>query len=379
MQSRIDRLVKTVNYEKADRIPLVAWRSDYMINYFGLEQRDMNFENMVDVFVRGNEVFDWDACDISAPFNPTYGERTKIFRGSMYHMNDDRNAVQINPAVIEIMAPEEYDDFIKDPVHFTSEVLLPRRYKVFGPDVSKEEKIAALAAFDEIGAKTGKFKNDIVEKTGLVGTAHVMVSVPIDYIFDFLRNMSGIAKDMRRCPEKVIAASDALIPATLNDIKRAKVIPHSAVTSALHLTPFLKPKDFEKFYWPYFRDIIVTSHEYGHKCKMLFEKSWKHVFDYLDELPENSLIGYFEKEDGFGECVKHFAPKKQIVVGGIESELLRVGTVQQVIDQVKFNIDNYCGDGGVMLAPDLPLIYKVDAKPENYKAAMDTVRKYGNY
>ena len=32
-----------------------------------------------------------------------------------------------------------------------------------------------------------------------------------------------------------------------------------------------------------------------------------------------------------------------------------------------------------MLAPDLPLIYKVDAKPENYKAAMDTVRKYGNY
>ena len=379
MQSRIDRLVKTVNYEKADRIPLVAWRSDYMINYFGLEQRDMDFENIVDVYVRGNEVFDWDACDLSAPFNPTYGERAKIFQGSMYHMNDDHNAVQIDPSAIEPMAPEEYEDFTKDPPRYLANVLLPRRLKVFDENHTKEEKLAALRALDEINAKNAVFRNSVVDKTGLVGTAHVMVSVPIDFIFDFLRNMTGIAKDMRRCPEKIIEASDVLVQHTLNDIKNAPVIPHSAVTSALHLTPFLKPKDFERFYWPYFEDIIVTSHNCGHKCKMLFEKSWKHVFNYLDELPANSLIGYMEREDGFGYCVEHFAPKKQIIVGGIESELLARGTKQQVIDQVKFNIENYCGDGGVMLAPDLPLIYKVDAIPENYKAAMDTVRKYGNY
>ena len=67
MQSRIDRLVKTVNYEKADRIPLVAWRSDYMINYFGLEQRDMNFENMVQLIIT-MILFKWAIALFDTPF-----------------------------------------------------------------------------------------------------------------------------------------------------------------------------------------------------------------------------------------------------------------------------------------------------------------------
>ena len=378
-EERQKRIATTLRYEKADRIPLVAWRSDYMVNYFGLQQRDMDFESEIDVYIRGNMEFDWDVCDVSDPFNPTYGARAEILRGSVYHINDDRNAVQIDPSVIEIMPPEEYDAFIADPLHHLADVVYPRRYKIWSHDVSKEEKFAALEALDALGAKSGAYRKKISEETGFIGSSHIFFSVPIDYIFDDLRNMTGIAKDIRRCPEKVIAASDMLIEYTMKDVRMAPRIDYSSATAALHLAPFLKPKDFEKVYWPYFRRLVEESFSLGHRSKMLFEKSWKHVFDYLDDLPDNCLIGYFEKEDGFGNCVKRFGPKKQIVVGGIESDLLARGTKEQVIEQVRYNIDNYCGDGGVMLAPDLPLIYKVDAKPENYKAAMETVRKYGDY
>jgi len=149
-------------------------------------------------------------------------------------------------------------------------------------------------------------------------------------------------------------------------------------TAAVHLAPFLKPKDFEKVYWPYFKKITTSCFEKGYVNKLLFEKSWKHVFNYLEELPDRSICGYVEKEDGFEETVKYFG-NRMIVVGGIQSDLLARGTVEEVKAQVKKTIDTACGDGCVMLAPDLPLIYPVDAKPENYKAAMETVRQYGNY
>jgi len=378
-EQRKERVSKTLQNEKADRIPLVAWRSDYLVPYYGYQMSEIdNYDKMLEIYKRANEEFDWDVCDLTDPFGLTYPLKGEALRGSMYHMNDDRNAVQIDPSVVEIMGQDEYDAFIKDPLHMLGDVILPRRYKLLSEDVLEEEKFAGLDRIAEINAKSFAFRKQVVEETGLLGSSHVFWSVPIDYIFDMLRNFTGIVKDIRRCPEKVCEASDIMVEYYCKDIRKQPRIPYSMATSALHLAPFLKPADFEKVYWPYFRKLVETSFECGHQSKLLFEKSWKHVFDFLDELPKNCICGYFEKEDGFGNVVKRFGDK-MIIVGGIESDLLARGTVEQVEAQVKDTIDKYCGDGGVMMATDLPIIYKVDAKPENYKAAMETVRKYGNY
>jgi len=70
-------------------------------------------------------------------------------------------------------------------------------------DLSKEEKFKGFEANDAIGKRSFAWRNDVYDKTGLVNSAHFFFSVPIDYIFDDLRNFTGIAKDIRRCPEKV--------------------------------------------------------------------------------------------------------------------------------------------------------------------------------
>jgi len=104
--ARIARVVKTLNGEKADKIPLVAWRSDYQYAYYGIQQNEFkDYEKATEVYLRGNEEFDWDVCDLSDPFLLTYPLRGEALKGSMYHLNDDRNAVQIDPSVIEIMPP----------------------------------------------------------------------------------------------------------------------------------------------------------------------------------------------------------------------------------------------------------------------------------
>ena len=378
-QERTQRIITTLKNEKADRIPSVAWRADYLVYYYGYTMSQIDsHEKMLEIFKRADQDFDFTVCDPIEPIGLTYPVKESICAGSMYRLNDDGNAVQIDPSLIEIMKPDEYDAFNADTLHYLADVCLPRRYGILSPDMPKEEKFARLKQLDEVAARSGAFRRAVWDQTALVGSAHIFYGMPVDVIFDFLRNFTGIILDIRRQPQKLIEACEILEGYTIKDIKSAPVIPGSSATCALHLAPFLKAKDFEKVYWPSFRRIIEATHECGHSSKLLFEKSWKHVFDFLDDLPVNSVCGYFEKEDGFENVCKRLGDH-MIIAGGIETELLARGTVEENVNQIKRIIDECCQDGGVFLAPDLPMVYKVDGNPENYKAVMDTIRDYGTF
>ena len=86
----------------------------------------------------------------------------------------------------------------------------------------------------------------------------------------------------------------------------------------------------------------------------------------------------FEKDEDFREICKHFGDH-MILAGGVSTELLAHGTVEENVEYTKALIDDCCQDGGVFLAADLPILYKNDAKKENLKAVCDTIDTYGRF
>ncbi|HUT96747.1 MAG TPA: uroporphyrinogen decarboxylase family protein, partial [Dehalococcoidales bacterium] len=62
--------------------------------------------------------------------------------------------------------------------------------------------------------------------------------------------------------------------------------------------------------------------------------------------------------------------------GNVPTDLLAVGTPQQVKDYVKNLIDTCAGGGGYMVANG---VAADDVKPENFKMMIDSTKEYGVY
>lgn len=378
LEEKKARVRTTLKNQKADKIPFVMWRSDYLIYYFGYEMAQIDsFDQLVNILKRGSEELQFDLCDPVFPIKPFYVPQEAVYGGSMMRISPDYNTTQIDPGKIQIMTQEDYPTFIDDPINAMLEKLLPRRLKLLA-EGTVEEKLNRYSKLNEVNTAVGEYTRRLTDEVGLLGTAHHFFTMPVDILFDFFRDFSGIIRDIRKCPEYVIEAADKLADLIIQDMSKAPVLDYSTTTAALHLPPFIKPKDFEKVYWPSFKKIVETAHAQGRVCKFLFEKSWSHLFEFLEELPKNSVIGYFERDDDFREVCRRLGDR-MIIAGGIDTNLLARGTKQQCIDSVKSIIDDTCNSGGVMLVTDMPLLYSKDAIPENFKAVADTIATYGRY
>lgn len=67
-----------------------------------------------------------------------------------------------------------------------------------------------------------------------------------------------------------------------------------------------------------------------------------------------------------------------IPVAGPPNSLLIGGTPQRVDEYMKSVLDD-CKAGGMMICPDADGGISGDARPENVKALLEAVKKYGTY
>ena len=114
------------------------------------------------------------------------------------------------------MEVEDYDAFIADPVKTLWQTILPRIYEELNRPGFEGQKVLSKAFFTFASsmAALGEGYQKIAEKYGR--STYTMASAasaePLDTLSDQLRSFSGISKDIRRCPDKVIAACEALLP-----------------------------------------------------------------------------------------------------------------------------------------------------------------------
>ncbi len=299
-----------------------------------------------------------------APFFDALGAKTYKFPGRDLDVNTASQFPQNNI----YMEANEYPEFIDDPIKFFLDKSIPRKHSNLRESPRKELNLIKGAM--EITRYRSIYYSILLKIAQKYGIPPIFQSSiptgPLDFIGDFLRTLTQLFIDIKRQPEEVKAAADAIVPILVKYGESAFAKPATvpAIMVPLHVGMFLRPKDFEEFYWPSFKKMAVTLINDGFTPVFHGESDWTPYIEFLSELPKGS-IWLFEKID-WDRADEELT---NLAFGGtIPLDLLRFGNPEKVISEVQSQIDKYSPRGGFFLCTPMPLMSIADAKPENVMA-----------
>jgi uroporphyrinogen-III decarboxylase len=200
---------------------------------------------------------------------------------------------------------------------------------------------------------------------------------PFDVISHSLRGMSGTMTDMFRRPDKLMEMCEFILEKTL---ERPLPLPNENGYIRIFMTntrgsdDFLSMKQFQTFYWPTFKKLVMTLIERGATPCIFFEGNFTSRLEYLLEFPKGKLLARFDTTDIFR--AKEILKDHLCIEGNVPSSLLQVGTVEQVKEHCKKLIDVVGKGGGYILAPRSSTD---EVNPANLKAMIEFTKEYGVY
>jgi uroporphyrinogen-III decarboxylase len=304
----------------------------------------------------------------------------------------------------EYMTADEYDDLIQDPSYFFTTTYLPR---IFGkldafknlPNLSTMQELPFVApnlipfgdanvqtsykALFEAGSEAKKWAevvNDFsreMAELGFPAGAGGFTKVPFDVIGDTLRGTRGIMVDIYRQPDKLLEAMEALTPLMIDmGVSATKTAGNPLVMIPLHkgADGFLSDAQFKKFYWPYFKKVLMGLIDEGCIPFSFVEGSYNTRLEIIRDIPKGKTVWTFDQTDM--AKAKKILGDVACIGGNVPTDLLSVSTPQQVKDYVKRLIDT-CGKGGGYIMANG--VAADDVKPENVKAMIDFTKEYGVY
>lgn len=306
----------------------------------------------------------------------------------------------------EYMKPEEYDEFLDDPSDFTLRTFLPRVYENLEglallqplgnmltgyaalsnswmltiPPVAKVlESIQKVA---EDAAKTGAIMMRNAQRMAKLGYAAppdfvCFAYAPFDFMGDTLRGTRGIMRDILQRPEKLLAAMEKARKITVKAaVQAAKLTGGKSVMIPLHKGSdgFISIPQFETFYWPPLKAMMLDMIEAGLRPMPFYEGVWDQRLKYLAELPKGKTRGMFERSNM--EKVKEYVGDVMPIIGGFPVSLLQGGTEEQVREHTKWMCKVVGKGGGFVMAASTAMDY---CKPELVKVWVDATKEYGQY
>lgn len=357
----------------------VGW--EFLLQYAGKDllttQYNLTEQDFRDVFEKAQEVIGGDVF-ASVVFAPRNAVALMLQRSRHFVMSKSGMLQHPEISTFEV---EDYDEFIKSPFDFLVEKYQPRAnaaYDTATPMRTLSQLAVAFATMDQ-NALFGKVIQETADKYGYfappAGTTG-FIQIPFDNIADSLRSFSKINIDIRRCPQKVLDAVDAYMPYCIFSSLRTK--PHLLGSNAIktHMPTFLKTKDFEKFYWPTFNELVHINAAHGIYADIFCEDKWDRYIDYLDELPQGSRM-YVEY--GNPSLYKDKLGKKFVLGGFYPLVMLKEGTKEQCVDKAKEIVDILAPGGNFYFKFDKQAYKGTDINIENYKAVMEYLHSISAY
>lgn len=358
------------------RVPVYTWMDiTYIMQYAGEDLRRIQWD--VDKF---KDMIEVGAKSFQSDINPATFTRImpvyNILGAENFRMS---SSGQIQHPEVVGMKPEEYDELIADPYKFTHDKVLPRLYKNLDTNPVKRSMVFAKAmkAHSDIYGQIFPHHDLMAEKYGLAYDRVGCQSIaPFDQIADQFRSFSGISIDIRRCPDKVMEACEAVLPMMI----KAGIKPHSSKQKRtfipLHMAPYLRQADFEKIYWPTFKKLVEALCAAGAYPLLFVEQDWSRFLDHLNELPAGVQMMF---EYGDPKTIKEKVGKKHIISGLYPLTLLSGGTKKECIGKAKEIIDILAPGGNYIFTFDKVALNQVDANPENIIAVNEFVKEYAVY
>jgi hypothetical protein len=302
---------------------------------------------------------------------------------------------------LEPMKGEEYAEFLSDPSDFIVHRYLPRVWDaagsleklpsfksliggaslgMFASRLFDSDLLRALDAIAKAGKATLEFQRGMMSLTddmaglGYPHFSPLMAGAPFDVISDNLRGMRGAMLDMYQHPDEVVKTCELFVPHELERAAQmAKMAKNKRVFMALHRGSdgFMSLRQFERFYWPTFKAVVLGLVDLGLTPCPFFEGIWDQRLEYLKELPKGKVVAHFAQTN--------MAKAKEVlgghlcIAGDVPSSILQVGTVGEVEAYVK-KLIQVCGRDGGFILTHMPID---DADPVLVKAMVDATKKYG--
>jgi uroporphyrinogen-III decarboxylase len=406
-KKRITLIKDAVQMKKTpQRVPVCPSPQHYPIEYGNISWRDAmyNYQELGRIWKKF--CFDFESDAFSAPMLIVPGKALEILDFTLYKwaghsLRDDQEFQFVEKAY---MKPEEYQDLIDDPTGFFLTRFFPR---IFG-ELKALEKTPLLPPVHEIlvvpgfirAFSTKKMKSALsklmqagdeamVWFNAVVGVTLEIISkgyplfvggfskAPFDVIADSLRGTQGIMVDMFRRPDELLEACERLVPFMVkHGIATCTVNGHVAPLIPLHkgADTFMSEKQYQKFYWPSFRKVIIGLVDAGIVPMLFAEGSYNQRLDIISDLPKGKTIWLFDKTDM--AAAKKTVGQVSCIAGNVPNDLLCSGTPDAVKAYCRNLIDTAGKGGGFILATGAGM---QGAKEENVRAMIDFSKKYGVY
>lgn len=403
---RLDRYIKAIKLEELpDRVPIDIAAGSFPAYYAGYDLKTVMYdgEKYKEASLKFARDFDTDTMPGIFVSNGQMLEfmqpRANIWPGG--GLPDDAALTQFVEK--EYMREDEYDLYFKNPTDYILRYILPRNYGVFEPLA----KLDPLEAFTGVGpqlmmaAGTPEFRKmaetllkaheasvawgkvsmectQALRELGYPAPHGAMALAPFDTIADMLRGTHGSVMDMFRRPEQILELAERILPTTRESaIRMADMGDSPVVAIPMHKGDdvFMSDKQFEKFYWPTYRKLLMGLIGEGLVPQPIIDGSYNRRLEYIKDLPKGSIIWVLEQTDM--ALAKKVLGGHACISGNVTGAMMHTHKPDDIRKYCRWLIDTCAPGGGYVLSMGSSLAGWND--PANIHAMIDTGMEYGKY
>lgn len=302
----------------------------------------------------------------------------------------------------ENMKPEEYNALINDLSDFLLRTFLPRSCGAFAgfsklsqmtpfvgipvfyitqfadPDIR-----ASVQALLDAAQEGLKWMGTVMEvgfaalQKGIPNIWGGLCGAPFDLLGDMLRGTKGIMLDMYQRPDKLIEAMERITPIVIQEaVGSANMTGCPIIFMPLHKGTggFMSNKQFETFYWPTFKKVMMGLIEEGLVPLPYAEGNYMPRLEIIRGMSRGSVIWFFERMDM--ARAKKVLGDNACIAGNIPGSVLYTGTRREVKEECRRLIETCAEGGGYILAG---AVHMDEGNHENLRAIMEAAKEYGAY
>ena len=391
MMERINNLRDTLNFIEPKKVPTFLLYTTWPFGYAGVKYKDVydDPQTAAKYYTKFMDEIEIDISYFGGNRNTPIGAY-KALGADLYEWAPDGVAITHRQTGEYFLGPEDYPMIVDDYEYVNNEYLVKKRFPIFNEP--KEVVMKALKEAAEDVRKLQATNALAMEKVNEIGMITVLASGlhaapsfvnPFNRIFDNLRGIPNALADLRRRPEQVIEACDAIMAVLAKGFtddkekirKSFEGLPLVFGNTILHSEGFVADKWFDKFYFNNFKKYCEPYMECGAKYFVMGEGKFLRTLDRYQDLPKGSVWIQLDEDDP-DEAFKVLGDYQTLCIG-ITYDVLKYGTEQQVKDTVKASIDKYAPGGGYVFMHNKCLLSPTDVNSDNVRTAYNYAAEYG--
>ncbi len=409
---RVKRWYDVVELREPDRVPSTMLMEGYIAEYSGCSQADYFYhpEKIAKAALKFHQDFQPEFATITLSYP---GEVFDLIGMKMMRWPGGSRAdalpenIQWKYAEGEYMPAADYDELIQNPEGYMLRKWYPQVFTnlkglaalpsfftpiepatvpllmlsfAFGPAREAIDILLESAKKTVEAVLPGLLASRKIQtKWGAPAVYGGITFAPFDMLGDTMRGTKGIMLDIYRNPDKLLAACDAIVPASITiavDAATARRKPFVLMPLHKGADGFMSEKQFAKSYWPSFKKQLEGIIEAGLIPVPFAEGSYNQRLDILADwdIPKGKVIWGFDQTDM--KAAKEKLGDKFCIYGNVPASLFATGTLDEMDAYCKDLIETCAPGGGFYLAPGAVVDITT---PEMIHKYLNSTKKYGVY